>query len=440
MTPPRAAAFRLLTRVEDDGAWLDRVVAADRGVASMDRRDRALTDALTATTLQRQITLDHFIEALTDRTADSIQVSVRVALRLGLAQVLYMDGMADHAAVSQTVDLNSHKGERGFLNAVLRRATRERDALLGGLSDASPIEASIAHGMPLWIVESWWERFGPAMARVLLAAQNTPGETALRVNGLLSDGSRGLDALRAAGVNVETAPWPKGALLATGPLDIGDRALRENVVVQARGAQLATTILPLAEGASVVELCAAPGGKTLALAEAVGPSGRVTAIERDPRRAQQLSARLDALGASKRVDVVVADAREYDAGQHDFALVDPPCSALGILRSRPDRRHHARREAIAGLCELQKGILRNACRMLGEGGLLTWCTCTTTLEENEAILRPLINANVLEPVGLDIDGLDGVVDLADIGGGLVVPDPGDGFVVAALKRTSSALN
>lgn len=433
-TQPRSVAFRLLRRVEDDRAWLDRVAAADGSLKRLDRRDRALADSLAATTLKRQITLDHMIELLAGRPPGSIQSPVRTALRMGLAQVLFMDGIADHAAVSQTVALLDSRGERGFVNANLRRAVRERDELIAQLSDFSPEQASLAHGMPLWIVESWWDRFGAAGARRLLAAQNVQGETAFRLNRLDPRADQVIDALNEVGAEVNKAPWPDDAFTVTGPLDREDPLLSSAMVVQARGAQLACSMLAPPEGARVLELCAAPGGKTLALAEAVGAAGSVTAVERDPRRASLLERRISSVGAAGRVEVLTGDAAKVDAGTYDWVIVDPPCSALGILRSRPDRRHHASEESLPDLVRVQSRIIDRAVRSLNRGGILVWCTCTTTKMENEEVLSRLLEAGEVEPVASPFAQPQGTIGLKGIGGLLVEPDPGDGFIVARLRR------
>ncbi|MCX6390626.1 MAG: hypothetical protein NT122_08380 [Solirubrobacterales bacterium] len=433
---PREVAFRVVSRVDADGAWANLVIERDKGAAELDRRDRAFVTALIAVTLQRQITLDHLIEKLADRPAASLQLEVRTALRLGMAQVLFMDGVADHAAVSESVDLVEGRGQRGFVNAILRRAVRERAALLKSLRDKTPEQAAITHGMPLWIVDRWWAQFGPERAREILAPQNEVGETALRPNRLLVDSAEARRLLEAAGVGLTEAEWPAGALLATGPLDRTDSNLLRAVVVQARGAQLAASLTDLNGGEQVLELCAAPGGKTLALAEAVGQNGSVVAVEAHAGRAKRLAERLKLMGAADRVTVRHGDAREADGTLYDAVLVDPPCSALGILRSRPDRRHHARAEELKSLVRMQREIAATAVASLRPGGTFIWCTCTTTVEENESILRPLVEAGLLEQHGTPMPEEFEAMKLPALDGGLMIPPlRGDGFVIARLQRT-----
>lgn len=436
-TPARRVAWRVLLRVGADGAWSDRVLDTEADRESLSGRERAFATALVAGSVQRRITLDHFIARLAGRPAAKIDAESLAALQLGLQQVLFMDGVADHAAVSETVSLLTGRGARSFVNANLRRAVRERDALLGALTDQGPADAALRHGMPEWITTLWWEQFGAGDARRLVAAQNAPGETAARPNRLLVTGPEASALLRGRGCQVETAAWPDGTLLVKGPLDRTDPSLGRAVVVQARGARLAADVLGLSGGERVLELCAAPGGKTLALAEAVGPDGSIVAVEANAGRAQRLSERLASAGAARRVEVRQADGRDVSGGAFDAVLVDPPCSGLGILRSRPDRRHHASAEGIDRLVAIQRSLARAAVRSLREGGILVWCTCTTTDAENGAILRPLVEQGLLEPVPWEIEPPDGARPVAGLPGAFtILPDPGDGFVICRLRRTA----
>src|SRR5579863_2576677 len=179
----RAAAYRVIRRTFEQGAFADRAFHA--AAIGLSARDRALAQHLAYGTVQRRLTLDHVIETLAGRPSARIDAPLLAALRLGCFELLYA-GSAQHAVVNDAVELAKPAHGHALVNAVLRRAVREGPALIAGLSDAEPAGASLAHSMPLWIVESWWEALGAQRARALLARANEPAESSLRANALVT--------------------------------------------------------------------------------------------------------------------------------------------------------------------------------------------------------------------------------------------------------------
>src|SRR6185503_8235525 len=161
-TDARRCAFAVVRRVFEQDAYADRAFRAEADRVRLDERDRAFAMHLAYGTVQRRATLDHVIESLSDRSADRIDAPVLAALRLGMEQLLFMDGVADHAAVGESVELAKEAGSRGhgFVNAVLRRATREGRGVVDALGDSSPAEAALRHSHPEWIAQAWWSRLG----------------------------------------------------------------------------------------------------------------------------------------------------------------------------------------------------------------------------------------------------------------------------------------
>ena len=191
VAPARRAAFEVVRRTFEQGAWADRALPAAVRRHRLDARDRALAKRLAYGAIQRKGTADFVIDRLADRPVESIDAPLLDALRLGLYELLFAGGTPDHAAVDQAVELakggrgaGRHARERGarFVNAILRRAVREREALLAGMSDATPERAAVALSHPRWLAEMWWDEVGPDSARALMAADNEPAEAALRVN------------------------------------------------------------------------------------------------------------------------------------------------------------------------------------------------------------------------------------------------------------------
>lgn len=406
VSPARRAAYEVLRRVFEHDAWADRAFPAAAQRHGLDARGRSQAQRLAYGAVQRRGTADHLIELLAGRAPKRLDAAVLAALRLGVFELLYSRATPDHAAVDQAVELA--KGDMradprradaagGVVNAVLRRAARERDELLAGLGDATPADAAIAHSYPEWLARMWWSELGADVAPAVMTAMNEPAETALRVNTIGSDPERVLAELRAAGEDVERpdAPAPLAvaeALVASGRLGEAtrERIAAGEIVAQARGSQAVVALLDPRPGQRVLDLCAGPGIKTTAIAARIRNEGEIVAVELDRGRASQLREMCARAGAGC-VRVVEADAASADVGGgYDRILVDPPCSDLGTLASRPDARWRKSEELIARLVPLQEAILASAARALGKNGSLVYSTCTISVRENEERIAALL--------------------------------------------------
>ena len=196
-TPARRVAHAVLGRTFEDGAYTDRAFTSEAGRAGLEGRERAFAMRLAYGAVQRRDTLDHVIGRLAGRPPHELDPPVLDALRLGVFQLCFLDGVAAHAAVSQSVELIGGPA-RGLVNAVLRRAAREAPALVAALPDTTPEEAALRHSHPAWVARLWWEAFGADAARSLMAADNEPAETAVRVNALVATPSEVAAELGAA--------------------------------------------------------------------------------------------------------------------------------------------------------------------------------------------------------------------------------------------------
>jgi 16S rRNA (cytosine967-C5)-methyltransferase len=368
LSPARRAAHAVVLRTLVDGAYADRALHGE--ARGLDPRDRALAKQLAFGTVQRRLTLDHVIAAHVDRGLDP---GVRAALQLGLFQLLFLDGVAAHAAIGEAVELAKPSPGHRLVNAVLRRVQREGAELP---SDATPEGASIRHSHPRWIVERWWDWLGPEATRALLAADNEPAELALRVNTLVDydlddvPGRREGEAIVVDGA-FDALAHPGYAAGAFTP--------------QSRASQLVARVLAPAPGERVLDLCAAPGGKTTHLAALMEGTGEVVAVERHPQRARALRATAARMRVAN-VTVVTADAKDYDgAGRFDRVLLDPPCSGLGTLRSHPDLRWRMSPAGVERLAAEQDALLASARRALAPGGALVYSVCTLSPREERLV-------------------------------------------------------
>jgi 16S rRNA (cytosine967-C5)-methyltransferase len=369
-------------RVFEQGAYADR--ALHREAKGLEPRERAFAMQLAFGTVQRRLSLDYMIERLARPVAELDPATV-AALRLGLYQLAYLDGGGAHAIVGESVELAKAGpgGGHKLVNAVLRRAARELPRLP---SDDRPAGAAIAHSYPEWLVHLWWRTFGGDDTRALLRRGNEPAEVALRANALVTT----RDELAAA-LPVATTPagdeLPEG-LVVHGPFDAHGHELWRSgaYATQSRAAMLVARALDPQPGERVLDLCAAPGGKTTHIAALMGARGEVVAVERHAGRADALRRTCERMRATN-VRVEIGDAARFVADEpFDRVLVDPPCSGLGTLQGHPDLRWRASPEAIEEMAVAQEAILAAAVAALRPGGTLVYSTCTLSPRENEQVV------------------------------------------------------
>ncbi len=402
VTPARRVAYEILRRTFEDGAWTDRAFIAAATRLELEGRELAQAKRLAYGSVQRRGTSDHLIALLAGRRGGRVDAAALAALRLGLYELLFSE-TADHAAVDQAVELAKDGMRRaggphgraraatGFVNALLRRAAAERAELLATLDDAAPAGAAVAHSYPEWLVEMWWEELGAAEARLLMAAMNEPAETALRVNTLRREPAAVAADLRQAGIEVtgpgsgELLDPAAGLVVDLAAEPVGARIATGELVPQSRGSQAVVALLDPQPGERVLDLCAGPGIKTTAIAARIDDSGEIVSIESDERRAAEVEAMCARVGASC-VRVQVGDATEVDLGSgYDRILLDPPCSDLGTLASRPDARWRKSAADCERVAALQRRLLVRAARALRPGGTLVYSTCTISARENEEV-------------------------------------------------------
>ncbi len=351
--PARRAAYEVVRRVFEDEAYADRALAS--AVEGLDERDRALAQRLAYGTVQRARTLDFGIERLGKRPVRKLDAPVLASLRLGAYQLAFTD-QAVHAVVDDAVELvRSARLERAvpFTNAVMRRLSEGLRGLVASLP-----EGPVKESYPDWIAETWARDLGDETALALMRAQNEPPALEVR------------------------ADEPVGEPTDVPGAYVVERVDPARMRAMSRASQLAALVVGSQDGERVLDACAAPGGKTSML------RGAVTAVEVHEGRSAAL-----ARDAAPNVRVVNADVRELDEAGFDRALVDAPCSGLGVLARRPDLRWRAR-----PLPGLQLELLRAAAERTRPGGTVVYAVCTLNADENEA---------VVDASGLEVEPLGG---------------------------------
>jgi len=396
-SPARAAAFAVIRRVFEDGAYADRALPAEADLRGLSGRDRSLATRIAYGAIQRRATLDHVVERLAGRKVRRLDPPVLAALRLGLEQLIFMDGIPAHAAVDESVELAKAHQPRGagLVNAVLRRAADEGRPIVDAIDDSTPEGAALRHSHPAWVACLWWSQLGADHALALMAADNEPAETALRANTLVISRDALVAQLRDEGLDVRPADLPPDSVVVAGALDAHAHPLHEQgaFMPQSRASAMVARVLEPRPGERVLDLCAAPGGKTTHLAALMGGEGEVIALERHPGRARALEATCRRMHAPG-VRVRTADAREAAPDPpFDRVLVDPPCTGLGTLRSRPDLRWRVSPRDLAELAAAQSEILAAGAAATRPGGTLVYSTCTVSPEENERRIDAFLRAH-----------------------------------------------
>lgn len=384
VSPARAAAFHILKTVERGAAHADELLRGKR-VRALEAADRHLATALVLGVLRWQIRLDHETKALLARPNAKLDAEVRIALRLGAYQLRHMDRVPARAAIDESVELAKQAGHHyaaRMVNAVLRKLA---GSVPVALPEATPAELALATAHPAWMVERWASFYGMDSTRAICAHGQSQAAQTLRIV------DQGVEAqLIEEGVEVE----PGTLLSLARRVSAGDvtatKAFQNGRVrLQDEGSQLVAEVAGC--GSAILDACAAPGGKTLILAER-NPDAGLVACEASEQRMERLKERLAHLGG--RVQFRLGDAADLrDEDAFDLVLADVPCSGTGTLGRNPEIRHRLCTEDLARQAERQRAILRTALRAVRPAGRVVYSTCSLEPEENEQVIVAVLEKN-----------------------------------------------
>ncbi len=387
---PREAALRILHAVDTRSAFSDRLLDGAHARPGADPRDRAMLHEMVKGTLRWRGRLDTALDARVHVGLANTQPWIRNVLRLGAYQILFLDRVPAHAAVDESVKLAhkyAHPGAAGLVNSVLRRLAEEKDTIAWPEGDDA-VSLSAWGSHPLWIVERWLARFGPADTRALLMADNRTVATGLRANTLRNSREELIAQLANEGVEARPGELSPDLVWVEGHHSPGAlHSFRSGLcTAQDESEALVSRVVEPRPQERVLDMCAAPGGKSTHLAELMGDEGEVWALERDEHRVQTLRATLERLGAHS-VHVVHGDGRTYPFPMpFDRVLVDAPCSGMGVLARRADARWRKGPEVLAEMPAVQLELLRAAARHLAAGGLLVYSVCSFEPEETTHVV------------------------------------------------------
>ncbi len=392
----RKIAYEILRRVESEGAYASDLLHADLG-PNTKPEDAGLATEIVMGVLRWRRQLDLLIEKYTKKPIARLDLAVAIALRMGIYQLRFLDRVPARAAVNESVEIvkSAKKASASTLvNAVLRRAAGEArkpaEQLLGPIS--SNVERlAILHSHPTWMVERWMARLGESRTVALLEANNRTPRLSCAIHDF-SQSAAVKQELEAAGLRVLPGEMLKSAFAVSGGSPARAETFRAGrISIQDEASQIVPLLLDVQAGERVLDLCAAPGGKTPPLARGAGPGGLVVAGERHAHRVRAMREQFKRLGLDK-VRLVEVDAEQNlpFGVTFDRILVDAPCSGTGTLGRHPEIRWRLQREQLAEFHQLQRMLLENAIHALAPGGRLVYSTCSMEPEENEEVVRHVL--------------------------------------------------
>jgi 16S rRNA (cytosine967-C5)-methyltransferase len=437
----RALALEVLLAVEGGGFSDQRLgEALERG--ALEARDAGLLTRLVYGTIAWQRRLDWTLSALVRRPLERLDPPVRCALRLGLFQLLMLQRVPAHAAVDTSVELvkqRSGAAPAKVVNAVLRAAARQGERALPGSEEVGLADAlAIRSSHPTWLVERWIAELGNARTEALLAADNDVAPSVVRVDRRRATRDQALEELAATGVVARKAPFAADGVRIDGPLR--DVLHLPWLQPQSEASLLVVDLLAPRSGERIVDLCAAPGGKSGAIAERLDEATPpLVALDRSRRGVRAIDA-MARREPRRRIRVARADgaAAPLAEGSFDAALLDAPCSGLGTLRSHPEIRWRRSPSDVAALAAAQRRLIGSAARLVRPGGRLVYATCTLLREENEDVVASFLAAERSWSQDASPRGdLGEAARFVDATGALHTgPDDGalDGFFAVVLRR------
>ena len=411
VTPSRRIALEVVRSVRQ-GDLADR--ALSRAGADLDPRDFAWTQELVYGMLRLRGRLDHLLESLVRSGIGGLEPDVLDVLRLGAYQLREMGSVPPYAAISQSVELVRWAGAgraAGLVNGVLHSLLRSGDGAPYPDPAVDPLGYLTRWGShPVWLVERWLARWGFEDTRALVDADNQRPELYLRP--VRDEPDVAVEKLAAAGLDAQSVPLSPESIRLSAPATARDALAVVDAVVQDPAGALVMRYAAIPEGARVIDLCAAPGGKAVSAAES---ARYVVASDLSRSRLRRLRENTVRLRLQERIGLVVADARYPPFRSTDAVVLDAPCTGTGTLRRHPDGRWRVTEADLAALVSLQRELLEAAASLVSDGGLLVYSTCSLEPEENEMQIGDFLERH---------PGFERAPEAGAVDGGLESP-PGD---------------
>ena len=395
----REAAFRAVSLFRKRGIWPETMLDSLITSEGMDPRDAALACEISGGVMRNMSLLDFYISAYLTSKISRLEPAVTDILRVSAYQLIFLDRIPAHAAVSEGVELTKrHANPRAasLANAVLRKIAANKDSLPEIPADDPVNYLSIKYSHPTWLVSELLNTLGPEECEAFLRENNEIPPITAQVNTLKATAGEALKALSDDGVEAEPHPWLNNALIIrqTGAL-ASLKAFKDGLIyVQDAAARLAVTAAGLEPGMSVLDGCAAPGGKSFAAAIDMENRGRITSCDLHEKKLRKIDEGADRLGINI-ISTLAADGREPYAGlfsAFDVVFADVPCSGIGVIRKKPDIRYRNEKD-VRALPDIQLDILRGLSKCVKPGGALIYSTCTVLNRENQGVTSRFLEEN-----------------------------------------------
>ena len=391
----RRAAIDALTLIDAGNLDMGSAIARERAGLT-DQRDRALLLEVVTGTLRMQAALDYQLSLRVKRPLIKLDAAVLRVLRMSAFQLIYLARLPASAVINDAVELTRRSGKSsaaGLTNAVLRALARDRESLSWPSRDNLLEYFAVVHSHPGWLVKRWLDRYGESATEAWLEFNNEPAAMCLAVNRHLT--TRAALAQELAEAGVETEPTERAAY---GLRVIKGRAMSTaaftegRFIIQDEASQLIGELVSPPEGAIALDLCASPGGKTIAISAAIGAGGVVIASDVRPQRVRLLARTLARCRVpnAKVVHVPAEGPLPFAPGTFDFVLIDAPCSGLGTVRRDPDIRWRRSADDLPGFAAAQRELLSRAAGLVKPGGRLLYSTCSSEPEENEDVVAAFL--------------------------------------------------
>lgn len=383
----RGTAVKILTRVEQTDAYLDKLLDMEMNESDFSPQDKRLLNELVHGVLRNQSKLDWVLTGFYHGQYSKVVPNVRNALRISLYQIIFLTRIPHHAAVNQAVEfVKKYRGQKlaDTMNGLLRNIARNVENIRYPIATADEIQyLSVVHSHPTWLVKRWHSRFGFEATESLCKSDNMRPFLTLRPNPMKTTYESLIHELEEMGIDYRRCFFLSNYVTVRNLPNIRQTKnfIDGHFTIQDESAGLVSMLMDPKPGEYIIDLCSAPGGKAVHSAELMKNEGKIIAIDRYFTRLNLVRHATDRLGVSI-IDLMEADAATVDLEPADRVLLDAPCSGLGVLSKKPDIKWKRQPEDIANLVELQKQMLENAVHLVKPGGVLVYSTCTIEPEEN----------------------------------------------------------
>lgn len=390
----RKTAFLVLSEIENKKAYSN--ISLNHKISLQKPDSPAFVRELVYGTLEQKITLDYYIDQLLKDGIDSIKNPELIIMRMGIYQLDNMDSVPGYAAINESVILAKRysRGREGLVNAVLRNYQSKKAQLKLPPEDEDPIRyLSVKYSYAPWIVKSWLDHYGREFTEAIMDAGNRRPPVTIRVNRLKVNKEDLIRALESRGFSVKQGNISSDALIVKGSGLLETDLYKHGLFTpQDEASMLAAEKLDPPEGGFIIDTCAAPGGKTTAIAEKMNNTGKITACDIYARKLKQINSEAERLGITN-IETMAWDAARINnslVDKADRVLVDAPCSGLGVIRRKPEIKYKEINRETESLPEKQLAILTASSAYVRQGGLIVYSTCTVNPDENENVITAFL--------------------------------------------------